>query len=76
MALVVQCAADEDLAMQLEQTTPDRHELAYFERQARTLRLESNRASPTLSRQFLALAELYECRIAALAAAIAEHPAS
>ena len=48
----------------LQEPMPDRHAVAYLERQARSLRLESNRASPALARQFLALAEIYEARLA------------
>ena len=46
MTFAVRCVADEEHVM-LQEQVPDRHAVAYLERQARSLRLESNRASPT-----------------------------
>jgi hypothetical protein len=74
MVFALRCVADEEHVM-LQEQMPDRHTMAYLERQARSLRIESNRASPTLARQFLALAEIYEARLAQVAPSGAALPA-
>ncbi len=57
---------------QLDWHGPDVPTIGILRRQVRSLRIQSVRASPTLSRQFLALAEQYELRIKNLSSPMAE----
>jgi hypothetical protein len=46
-----------------EHKSEDRYAVPSLKRMARSLRLQANRASPTLATQFIELAALYEMRI-------------